>query len=94
MPLTAKSLDLSVGLLSDERTHPEKSGRAAARNEADWIRSPFLPYAAPEAIRPRARALEQAADLYALGAVGYFLLAGRKVFEGKTAVELSAVAGA
>ncbi len=31
MPATARSLDLSVGLLSDERLHPEKNGRAAAR---------------------------------------------------------------
>jgi membrane-bound lytic murein transglycosylase D len=31
MPATARSLDLSVGLLRDERLHPEKSGRAAAR---------------------------------------------------------------
>ena len=31
MPATARNLDLSVGLLRDERLHPEKSGRAAAR---------------------------------------------------------------
>jgi membrane-bound lytic murein transglycosylase D len=31
MPVTARSLDLSVGLLRDDRLHPEKSGRAAAR---------------------------------------------------------------
>lgn len=31
MPATARSLDLSVGLFSDERLHPEKNGRAAAR---------------------------------------------------------------
>jgi membrane-bound lytic murein transglycosylase D len=30
MPATARNLDLSVGLLRDERLHPEKSGRAAA----------------------------------------------------------------
>jgi membrane-bound lytic murein transglycosylase D len=31
MPVTARSLDLSVGMLRDERTDPEKSARAAAR---------------------------------------------------------------
>jgi membrane-bound lytic murein transglycosylase D len=31
MPTTARSLDLSVGFLRDERLHPEKSARAAAR---------------------------------------------------------------
>jgi membrane-bound lytic murein transglycosylase D len=30
MPATARSLDLSVGLLRDERFHPEKNARAAA----------------------------------------------------------------
>ncbi len=30
MPVTARSLDLSVGLLRDERLHPEKNARAAA----------------------------------------------------------------
>lgn len=31
MPVTARSLDLSVGFLRDERLHPEKNARAAAR---------------------------------------------------------------
>ena len=31
MPVTARSLNLSVGVLRDERLHPEKSARAAAR---------------------------------------------------------------
>lgn len=31
MPITARSLNLSVGLLRDERLHPEKNARAAAR---------------------------------------------------------------
>jgi membrane-bound lytic murein transglycosylase D len=31
MPATARDLDLSVGLFRDERLHPEKSARAAAR---------------------------------------------------------------
>jgi serine/threonine-protein kinase len=44
-------------------------------------------YVAPETIT-NPRAVSPAADLYALGAVGYFLLCGRRVFEGSNAVDL------
>jgi len=43
-------------------------------------------YLAPEAIR--SSATDARSDLYAVGAVGYFLLAGRNVFEGGTLVEV------
>lgn len=43
-------------------------------------------YLAPEAIR--GENVDGRGDLYALGAVGYFLLAGANVFEGKTVVEI------
>jgi hypothetical protein len=42
-------------------------------------------YIAPEAMTGTVGA---AADLYAIGAVGYFLLTGRRVFEGKTALDI------
>ncbi len=44
-------------------------------------------YLSPEAIQ-EPQAIDARTDLYALGAVGYYLLAGRHVFEGKTIMEV------
>ena len=44
-------------------------------------------YVAPEAVTDPDR-ITHAVDLYALGAVGYFLITGSRLFEGKTAVDV------
>jgi serine/threonine-protein kinase len=44
-------------------------------------------YVAPEAITDPDH-ISHAVDLYGLGAVGYFLITGRRLFEGKTAVDV------
>jgi serine/threonine-protein kinase len=44
-------------------------------------------YLSPEAIQDP-QGIDARTDLYALGAVGYYLLAGRHVFEGKTIMEV------
>ena len=44
-------------------------------------------YLSPEAIQDP-QGIDARTDLYALGAVGYYLLAGRHVFEGKTIIEV------
>ena len=51
------------------------------------IGTPF--YMAPEIIREPGAA-SPSSDLYALGAVGYFLLTGSQVFEGESAVDICA----
>jgi serine/threonine-protein kinase len=44
-------------------------------------------YLSPEAIQ-EPQGIDARTDLYALGAIGYYLLAGRHVFEGKTIMEV------
>jgi tRNA A-37 threonylcarbamoyl transferase component Bud32 len=66
----------------------EFSATGAQRHERGLLIGTPL-YMAPEIIADPGRA-SPASDIYALGAVGYFLLTGRNVFEGENAAEICA----
>ena len=64
------------------------AARPLTETAADLVTGTPL-YLSPEAITTPDR-LDARADLYALGALGYFLLAGRNAFDGATVVEVCA----
>ena len=66
----------------------ELSGPVSGLSEARVVTGTPL-YMAPEAIAYPLE-VDERSDLYALGAVAYFLLTGEPVFEGKTVVEVCA----
>jgi serine/threonine protein kinase len=72
---------LDFGLVKEVRGSGE-----AGLTRADALTGTPL-YMSPEAIRTP-ESLDGRSDLYALGAVGYFLLTGHHVFEGRTLVEV------
>ncbi len=76
VPDVAKVVD--YGLAKEIDSHGGDTGRNILGTPA---------YIAPEAVTDPST-ISPAADLYALGAVGYFLLTGRRVFEAKTNVDL------
>ena len=79
---------LDFGLIKDVRAdNPNDSLSAMVTQPGTFIGTPQ--YLAPEAIRGVAP-VSPAADVYALGAVGWFLLTGRDVFEGASVVEVCA----
>jgi serine/threonine-protein kinase len=57
---------------------------AATTQDATLVGTPL--YLAPEAIR--SPVADARADIYSAGAVAYFLLTGRHVFEGRTVIEI------
>ncbi|MBK7396209.1 MAG: serine/threonine protein kinase [Myxococcales bacterium] len=63
------------------------SGEAGASAAGAIVGTPL--YMAPEAVR-HPNTIDARADLYAVGAVGYFLLCGRDVFEARSLVEICA----
>jgi hypothetical protein len=79
VPDVAKVLDF--GLARDL-----EQGEGARLTQANVVQGTPL-YLSPEAIRAP-DTVDARSDLYALGAVGYFLLAGRPVFDGGTLVEV------
>ncbi len=81
IPDTAKVVDF--GLVKDVA-----SAKAPTLSTADTIIGTPM-YMAPEAIQ-KPDAVDARADLYALAAVGYFLLTGKTVFEGSSVMEVCA----
>jgi len=80
VPDVAKVVDF--GLVKDL----ERGGAAVALSRADVVQGTPL-YLSPEAITAPDR-VDARGDLYALGAVGYYLLTGHHVFGGATLVEV------
>ena len=79
LPDVVKVLDF--GLVKEVATEPE-----ASRSNVNVVVGTPL-YMSPEAIAAPTK-VDPRSDLYALGAVGYFLLSASPVFSGETAVEV------
>jgi len=76
VPDVAKVVDFGLAKEIDSQSHDKSK---------NILGTPA--YIAPEAVTDPDK-IGPSVDLYALGAVGYFLLTGRRVFEAKTAVDL------
>jgi serine/threonine-protein kinase len=77
---------LDFGLVKDISPRDEGAASAPLVTHTDAITGTPL-YMSPEAVT-KPSAVDARSDLYALGAVGYYLLTGRHVFEGASVVEV------
>jgi serine/threonine-protein kinase len=84
MPDVAKILDF--GLVKDIAGATEDGATLQALSRADSIAG-TPQYMSPEAITTPDK-IDARTDIYALGAVGYFLVAGVEVFKGRTTLEV------
>jgi len=69
-----------------KRVGPAEDAETASLTTANLIQGTPL-YVSPEAVRNEPT-LDARSDLYAVGAVGFFLLTGRPVFQASTVVEV------
>jgi len=74
-----KVLDFGLVKRVKETEEPEQTGLRAVKGTPHYM--------SPESINDPA-SVDARSDLYALGAVGYFLLAGRPVFDGNSAFQI------
>jgi serine/threonine protein kinase len=94
VPDVVKVLDLGLALELDRspatKTSSGRETNANGDNGKQLVHPSGTPsYLSPEAIQ-RDAPVTAASDLYALGAIAYFLLTGHDVFSGATAVEIFA----
>jgi serine/threonine-protein kinase len=82
VPDVVKVVDFGLA----KRVGPDEQGETVEVTTANVIQGTAL-YVSPEAVR-NDPALDARSDLYAVGAVGYFLLTGAPVFQANTVVEV------
>jgi serine/threonine-protein kinase len=82
VPDVVKVVDFGLA----KRVGPDERGETVEVTTANVIQGTPL-YVSPEAVRSDP-SLDARSDLYAVGAVGYFLLTGAPVFQAKTVVEV------